>query len=91
MGKKSKVSDLSMYDEPFNLNDFIFATPLTVRTIKLSRKGFPDLICRLRTDGIWQGQNGVGIQGTRWLDYAEGVVEKFINNLPEGDTLTELQ
>ena len=90
MSRKIKVSDLSMYDKPFNLDEFIFATPLTVRTIKLSRKGFPDLICRLRTNGIWQGQNGIGIQGTRWFDYAEGVVEKFINNLPDGDILTEL-
>ena len=91
MSRKIKVSDLSMYDELFNLNDFIFVTPLTVRTIKLSRKGFRDLICRLRTDGIWQGQDGVGIQGTRWTNYPEGLVENFINNLPEGDTLTELQ
>ena len=89
--KKNKGSDLSMYNKPFSLNEFIFSTPLTVRTIKLSRKGFPDLICRLRTDGIWQGQNGVGIQGTRWFNYAEGVVENFINNLPEGDILTEIQ
>ncbi len=87
---KNKKSDLSIYNEPFDLNNFVFSTPLTVRTIKLSRNGFPDLICRLRTDGIWQGQNGVGIQGTRWFNYAEGVVENFINNLPEGDTLTEL-
>ncbi len=91
MSKKTKVSDLSIYGKPFNLDDFIFATPLTVRKIKLSRNGFPDLICRLRTDGIWQGQDGVGIQGTRWTNYPEGLVENFINNLPEGDTLTELQ
>jgi len=88
---KKKQSNLYIYDEPFNVDEFIFATPFTVRTIKLSRNGFPDLICRLRTDGIWQGQNGIGIQGTRWFSYAEGVVENFINNLPEGDTLTELQ
>lgn len=87
---KNKHSNLSIYNKPFSLDEFIFSTPLTIRTIKLSRKGFPDLICRLRTDGIWQGQNGVGIQGTRWFDYAEGVVENFINNLPKGDTLEEL-
>lgn len=86
---KKKQSDLSIYDEPFNIDEFIFATPLTVRTIKLSRKGFRDIICRLRTDGIWQIQNGVGIQGTRWSSCAEGVVENFINNLPEGDILEE--
>jgi hypothetical protein len=89
--KKTKISDLSMYDKPFNIDEFIFATPLTVRTIKLSRNGFRDIICRLRTDGIWQGKNGVGIQGTRWTDYPEGFVENFIDNLPEGDTLVELQ
>jgi len=88
---KTKKSDLSMYDKPFNIDDFIFATPLSVRKIKLSRPGFTSIIARLMSDGSWQGLSHTDHYGSEhWITYNAGFVENFINNLPDSDTLEEL-
>ena len=89
--KKSKKSDLSIYDAPFSIDDFIFSTPLTIRKIRLSKEGFTPIIARLKTDGIWQGLSNVSANhDERWSDYPKGFVEKYLENLPEDVALEEL-
>ena len=88
---KNKKSDLSIYDKPFDIDNFVFATPTTIRKIRISRDGFTPIIAQLKSDGIWYGLGHKYRNGDeRWFKYNEGVVENFISNLPETDTLEEL-
>jgi len=73
------------------LSDFIFATPATVRKIKLSKEGFQPLFAKLKSDGVWYGLSHVYANGDeRWTAYVGQFVEKYLENLPADVTLEEL-
>lgn len=88
---KIKQSDLSLYDKPFVLEDFIFTTPVTIRKIRLSKEGFGAIILRYKSDKSWQCLSYVSANGDeRWTTYNTEFVENYLNNLPEDVTLEEL-
>jgi hypothetical protein len=88
---KTKQSDLSIYDQPFVLEDFIFATHITIRKVKLSKEGFTPLIFRYKSDASWQCLSYTSANGDeRWTTYKTDFVENYLNNLPDDVILEEL-
>lgn len=88
---KKKELDLSAYDKPFIIDNFIFGTPTIVRKIRLSKDGFTSIIARLKTDGIWQGLSNISANhDERWSNYPKGFVENYLENLPCDVRLEEL-
>lgn len=77
--------------EIFELKDFIFGTPVTLRKIKLSKKGFTPIILRYKSDKTWQCLSYIFSNGDeRWTTYKTDFIEDYLNNLPEDVTLEEL-